>query len=394
MSLGNNIKKYRRDMGITQEELAGMLCVTSQAVSKWESGSGLPDITQVVPLAQALNVSTDALFGFNTSNYDAKLAAEVTAKANTLRDSGEQSQGALNAVEYLDSMCEENIFNYGIMTSYTQAVAHLSRYVNPHNSYYCELFKDDSKQWDKIVRTAENRAMQVIRYSDNKKLADECHYALAWLCWHTSEWEKGRQHIEALPSIRSNMLQETLLPYYIDISSEADKVIWKAQIRDNYQNFIRAINKQIVYSAESMMWICPLNEVEESCNWGISIMDRFCENDQMRAFCQGFYRDTYKFLIAAYLRNGEVQKAADNWTKLNSKIDEYVEFCNSVNAEDAEETIRKYGAKATENMRHYTREWIDGKLEFMLGQFKSWSKEEVFVEFEKSVSLSLCEKKN
>jgi hypothetical protein len=280
------------------------------------------------------------------------------------------------------------------MTPYTQAVAHLSRYVNPHNSYYCELFKDDSKQWDKTVRTAENRAMQVIRYSDNKKLADECHYALAWLCWHTSEWEKGRQHIEALPSIRSNMLQETLLPYYIDISSEADKVIWKAQIRDNYQNFIRAINKQIVYTAESMMWICPLNEVEESCNWGISIMDRFCENDQMRAFCQGFYRDTYKFLIAAYLRNGEVQKAADNWTKLNSKIDEYVEFCNSVNAEDAEETIRKYGAKATENMRHYTREWIDGKLEFMLGQFKSWSKEEVFVEFEKSVSLSLCEKKN
>lgn len=109
MSLGNNIKKYRRDMGITQEELAGMLCVTSQAVSKWESGSGLPDITQVVPLAQALNVSTDALFGFYTSNYDAKLAAEVTAKANTLRDSGEQSQGALNAVEYLDSMCEEKI---------------------------------------------------------------------------------------------------------------------------------------------------------------------------------------------------------------------------------------------------------------------------------------------
>lgn len=38
MSLGNNIKKYRHDLGITQEELAGILCVTGQAVSKWESG--------------------------------------------------------------------------------------------------------------------------------------------------------------------------------------------------------------------------------------------------------------------------------------------------------------------------------------------------------------------
>ena len=50
MSLGENIRKYRHDMGMTQEELAGILCVTSQAVSKWESGSGLPDITQVIHL--------------------------------------------------------------------------------------------------------------------------------------------------------------------------------------------------------------------------------------------------------------------------------------------------------------------------------------------------------
>ena len=42
--------------------MAGILCVTGQAVSKWESGAGLPDVTQIVPLAQALNVSTDALF--------------------------------------------------------------------------------------------------------------------------------------------------------------------------------------------------------------------------------------------------------------------------------------------------------------------------------------------
>ncbi len=47
MALGNNIKKYRRDLGITQEELAGILCVTGQAVSKWESGAGMPDVTQI-----------------------------------------------------------------------------------------------------------------------------------------------------------------------------------------------------------------------------------------------------------------------------------------------------------------------------------------------------------
>ncbi|WP_035785712.1 helix-turn-helix domain-containing protein [Butyrivibrio sp. XPD2002] len=385
MTLGNNIKKYRRDLGITQEELAGVLGVTSQAVSKWESGSGLPDITQVIPLAQALNVSTDALFGFNQDNYDVKLAEEVNRKADELRDSGEQAEGALNAAEYLDQQCEENIFNYGIMTRYVQAIAHMSRFVNPNNSYYECLLKDDNKKWKQIVRTAENRAMQVIRYSDSKKLSDECHYALAWLCWHTSDWEKGRQHIEALPSVSNNMLQETLLPYYIDISTDAGKEKWKAQIRDNYQDFIRVINKHIVYTAESMMWVSPLKEVEENCLWGISIMDKFMENEKMKPHCQGFYRETYKFLVAAYLRNDEPVKAAENWKKLLSVIDEYVKMCQKVNEKDPEEIIRSFGEKAAGNMRTYTRKWIDGKLQFMLGQLKSLSKEETFIEFEKLI---------
>lgn len=385
MSLGNNIKKYRHELGITQEELAGILCITGQAVSKWESGAGLPDVTQIVPLAQALNVSTDALFGFHAENFDRKLSEEVNQKANALRDSGEQSQGALSAVEYLERQCEENIFNYGIMTRYVQAVAHMSRYVNPNNTYYSGLLQENEKEWKQLIKRTENRAMQVIRYSGDKKLTDECHYALAWLYWHTGEGEKGRQHIEALPSIGNNMLQETLLPYYINISTEEGKVSWRAQIRDNYQNYIRAINKQIVYTAESMMWVSPVEEAEEYCRWGINIMDTFMENEKMKAHCQGYYRDTYKFWVAAYLRNDMPQKAAEEWKKLLVKIDEYVLLCREVNKRPLEEVVRIYGKKAARNMSVYTREWIDAKLQFILGQLKSWCSEAVFSEFEKQI---------
>ena len=385
MSLGNNIKKYRRDLGLTQEELAGILCVTGQAVSKWESGVGMPDVTQIVPLAQALNVSTDALFGLPKETYDKKYAEEVNRKANELRDSGEQSEGALNAVEYLDQKCEENVFNYGIMMRFVQAVAHMSRFVNPQNSYYSELLKDDEKKWKKLVRLAENRAVQVIRYSGDKELADCCHYAMAWLCWHTREWEKGRQHIDALPSIRSNMLQETLLMYYIPIDTEEGKMLWKAQIRDNYQNYIRALNKQIVYTAEATSWVAPLSEVEDYCRYGLAIMDQFMENDQMKALCQGYYRDTMKYLVAAYLKYDELEKAAAEWKKLREKVDAYVEFCSREREREPQELLRIYGEKAAGNMRRYTRESIDAKLEFMLGQLKSRSGKEVFEKFEKLI---------
>ena len=85
------------------------------------------------------------------------------------------------------------------------------------------------------------------------------------------------------------------------------------------------------------------------------------------------------------MRNGEVQKAADNWKKMNAKIEEYLAFCDKVNAGDPEEVKRIYGPIAAENMSHYTREWIDEKLKFMLGQLRDWSSKEAFLEFEKTV---------
>ena len=64
MSIGQNIKKYRKEKGYTQRELADLIGVSVQAISKWETDSGAPDISQVVPLASDLDISTDALFDY------------------------------------------------------------------------------------------------------------------------------------------------------------------------------------------------------------------------------------------------------------------------------------------------------------------------------------------
>ncbi|MDR2615604.1 MAG: helix-turn-helix domain-containing protein, partial [Oscillospiraceae bacterium] len=65
MNITNNIKRIRRGIDMTQEKLAEIIGVTPQAVSKWERGEGLPDITLVPSLASALGVTTDELFGMN-----------------------------------------------------------------------------------------------------------------------------------------------------------------------------------------------------------------------------------------------------------------------------------------------------------------------------------------
>lgn len=62
MSLSQNIRKLRLKKGMTQEQLAVVLGVSAQAVSKWETSETYPDGTLLVPVANALGVSLDVLF--------------------------------------------------------------------------------------------------------------------------------------------------------------------------------------------------------------------------------------------------------------------------------------------------------------------------------------------
>ena len=60
-TIGSRIAQKRKAMGITQEELAQQLGVSSQAVSKWENDISCPDISLLPALAKALHCTTDAL---------------------------------------------------------------------------------------------------------------------------------------------------------------------------------------------------------------------------------------------------------------------------------------------------------------------------------------------
>ena len=66
--LKDNIKKYRKEMGLTQEELAEALGVTTGAVSKWENGNNVPDVMTLMELADFFNISMDVLFSFDLSS--------------------------------------------------------------------------------------------------------------------------------------------------------------------------------------------------------------------------------------------------------------------------------------------------------------------------------------
>ena len=61
MTLADKLKEARKNAGLTQTELAEKLCVSRQAITKWETGKGIPDVDNLRTISKVLNVSIDFL---------------------------------------------------------------------------------------------------------------------------------------------------------------------------------------------------------------------------------------------------------------------------------------------------------------------------------------------
>ena len=68
LKIGEKIKELRKAQDVTQEKLADYLNISYQAVSKWENGLALPDITLIPALAGFFGVSADYLLGIDDRN--------------------------------------------------------------------------------------------------------------------------------------------------------------------------------------------------------------------------------------------------------------------------------------------------------------------------------------
>ena len=68
MTIGETIQRLRTKRRLSQEQLAELVGVSRQAVSKWELNAALPDTDKLVPLARALGVSVDELLGNVSEN--------------------------------------------------------------------------------------------------------------------------------------------------------------------------------------------------------------------------------------------------------------------------------------------------------------------------------------
>ena len=106
MELASNLKRLRKAAGLTQEALAEKLHLTGQAVSRWETGDGYPEITLLPSLADLLGVSVDALLRPAALTAEERYAIE--GEALRLEQAGKREESIALMEEQLRLHPEED----------------------------------------------------------------------------------------------------------------------------------------------------------------------------------------------------------------------------------------------------------------------------------------------
>lgn len=100
MTIGETIRRLRRERDITQEELAEMLGISSQAVSGWETSRTAPDLSQLAPLCSIFEVSADILLGIDIDSKQRKIE-ELYQSAHKTACTGDHARSIRMAADAL-----------------------------------------------------------------------------------------------------------------------------------------------------------------------------------------------------------------------------------------------------------------------------------------------------
>lgn len=165
------IQEKRRELGLTQEQLAQYLGVSTPAVSKWEKGITCPDIAILPSLARLLKIDLNTLFCF----HEELTQQELSDFCNVLKITAEE-QGISAAFVRAEEMMRSYPNNESLMLNVTLSLDGMLQLTNLPESELAELLAKTEKWYRHLSESSEPTTsnvanyMLVNRYIDRGKL--------------------------------------------------------------------------------------------------------------------------------------------------------------------------------------------------------------------------------
>ena len=304
-TMGQIIRRLRKERNLTQEELAEQLDVTFQAVSKWENDAVMPDISQVVPIANVFGVSTDVLFGtvgINTTEEVIKiiedaqslLSAPITAE-NFYAKHCALKEGL--KIYPNNPMLLANLLETGIGLAY------------PQNQ---EVY--DPEHAEEIYHECERYANLVISYSKNASDIMRAHMIMVALHSAYGNFEAAKLHLEQFPS-RADFNIHEMLTYYAhwkkDHGMESIHCQWAIL------HYLESMLNTTVKLSNSYMLQEKYLDAAKTLETSIELINCiFKDNEIMPPLHHREYGDMYMLIAHAYLKYGDDDKALLNLEKM------------------------------------------------------------------------------
>ncbi|MBQ3154643.1 MAG: helix-turn-helix transcriptional regulator [Clostridia bacterium] len=201
-TMGQIIKKLRKERGLTQEDLAEQLGVTFQAISKWENDTGMPDISQIVPLATVFGVSTDVLFGMYGKNHAQEVQNLIT-HAHSLVISPATKESVLLCYRTLTDGLTKYPGNTVLLSACLESGISLA--YPEHDTY-------DPENGKTIYRACIRFADLVIKYSENANDVMRAHMIMVLLHAAYGNMDAAQKHADQFPR-RADMTAHTMYAY-------------------------------------------------------------------------------------------------------------------------------------------------------------------------------------
>ncbi|PWL49871.1 MAG: hypothetical protein DBY40_02500 [Clostridiales bacterium] len=180
MTIGQRIREQRRKAELTQEQLAELLSVSPQAVSRWETDAAMPDISLLLPLCNLFGVSADYLLGMETYEKDLRRAEfDEAFKDYWKHDDKEKNYeiACRAAAEYPGDM------------PYLEWLASAE--------FYLAFLRGDDAEYRALLESAVGHYRTVLERADDRKLLAQARHGIVLSLHHLGRNAEARAFAEA-----------------------------------------------------------------------------------------------------------------------------------------------------------------------------------------------------
>lgn len=179
MKINQIIREKRKELSLTQEQIAEFLGVSTPAVSKWERGSTYPDITLLPALARLLRTDLNTLLSFSDDLSDIEIKNFVDALDQTIQERGYDAafQKAIHRIQEYPT-CEKLIFSVVLYLEGALALYNVSeggQYREAYEAFYRRLAASEIPE---IRDTATGMLISYARNRGDFSKAEELIHAL------------------------------------------------------------------------------------------------------------------------------------------------------------------------------------------------------------------------